>query len=274
MFSLWCSDWVGSLYANRFLWVLSVLRVASGPRVKLVGRKSALTPLPPPPPHPPVYSTNRSKAVVPVLVLLFAALWFILRGYILRGYLFYVLPCVFSVILALRLPRLGKRELVLVLFVRLIDLRLFGFVCFLFHFVSGKAAVCDCGIPWTFLLPFFLTTGTSLLFRLCVRFFFFVCSRDVALVGWKPFTRTEQVSCVYHGRTGGEGWFALTFFVATWSRFMPPVKFCWPFQGGASAVVYDVYYCMSSHICLGIIFESDGSLAMCLEETVLLNFCL
>ena len=47
-------------------------RVASGPRVKLAGRKSALTR---PPPHPPVvYSTDCSKAVVPVLVLLFVAL--------------------------------------------------------------------------------------------------------------------------------------------------------------------------------------------------------
>ena len=51
----------------------------------------------------------------------------------LRTDLFYVLPCVilflcFSVLLALRLPRLGKRELILVLFVRLFDLRLFGFV--------------------------------------------------------------------------------------------------------------------------------------------------
>ena len=36
-----------------------------------------------------VYSTGRSKAVVPVLVLLFVALWFILRGD-----LFYVLHCV------------------------------------------------------------------------------------------------------------------------------------------------------------------------------------
>ena len=36
-----------------------------------------------------VYSTDHSKAVVPVLVLLFVALWFILRGD-----LFYVLPCV------------------------------------------------------------------------------------------------------------------------------------------------------------------------------------
>ena len=36
-----------------------------------------------------VYSTDRSKAVVPVLVLLFVALWFILRDD-----LFYVLPSV------------------------------------------------------------------------------------------------------------------------------------------------------------------------------------
>ena len=79
-----------------------------------------------------VYSTDRSKAVVPVLVLLFVAFWFILRGD-----LFYVLPCVvlflcfFQSFLALRLPRLGKRELVLVLFVRLFGLRLFVF--FLAH---------------------------------------------------------------------------------------------------------------------------------------------
>ena len=53
---------------------------------------------------------RRSKAVAPVLVLLFVVLWFILRGD-----LFYALPCVilflcFSVLLALRLPGLRKRE--------------------------------------------------------------------------------------------------------------------------------------------------------------------
>ena len=90
-----------------------------------------------------VYSTDRSKAVVPVLVLLFVVLWFILRGD-----LFYVLSCVIlslcvSVLLALRLPRLGKRELIIVLFVLLFfDLRLFGFVCFLFLLVSRKG----CGL--------------------------------------------------------------------------------------------------------------------------------
>ena len=67
---------------------ISVLRVASGPRVKLASCKSALNP-PPPPPPPVVCSTDRSKAVVPVLVLLFVALWFILRGDLL-----YVFPCV------------------------------------------------------------------------------------------------------------------------------------------------------------------------------------
>ena len=32
----------------------------------------------------------------------------------------------------------------------LFDLRLFGFVCFLFLLVSGKAAACNCGTPWIF----------------------------------------------------------------------------------------------------------------------------
>ena len=113
---------------------VSVLRVASGPRVKLASCKSALNP-------PVVYSTDRSKAVVPVLVLLFVALWFILRGDLL-----YVFPCVilflcFSVLLVLRLSRFGKRELIIVL-VRLFDLCLFGFVGFLFLLVSGKG----CGL--------------------------------------------------------------------------------------------------------------------------------
>ena len=130
---------------------VSVLRVASGPRVKLTSCKSALNP-------PVVYSTDRSKAVVPVLVLLFVALWFILRGDLL-----YVFPCVilfvcFLVLLVLQLPRLGKRELILVLFVCSI------YACLDLSVSSsswglGRAAVCDCGTPWTFLLPFFLYYG-------------------------------------------------------------------------------------------------------------------
>ena len=40
MFLLWCFDQVGSLYANQFLFI-SVLTIASGPRVKLPSCKSA-----------------------------------------------------------------------------------------------------------------------------------------------------------------------------------------------------------------------------------------
>ena len=48
-----------------------------------------------------------------------------------------ILLLYFSVLLALRLPRLGKRELTSVLLVRYFDLRFFGSVCFLFLLVSG-----------------------------------------------------------------------------------------------------------------------------------------
>ena len=103
--------------------------------MKLAGCKNALIP-------PVVCSTDRSKAVVPVLVLLFVALWFILRGDLL-----YVFPCVIlflcsPVLLVLRLPRLGKRELILVLFMRLFGLCLFGFDGFLFFLGSGRG----CGL--------------------------------------------------------------------------------------------------------------------------------
>ena len=110
--------------------------------MKLASCKSALNL----PPTLVIYSTDCSKAVVPVLVLLFVALWFILRGVFI-----YVLPCAIlfwclSVLLALRLPCLEKRELILVCFVRLLDLH---------SWCLGRTAVCDCGTPWTFLLPFF-----------------------------------------------------------------------------------------------------------------------
>ena len=45
----------------------------------------------------------------------------------------------------------------LVVFMRLFDLRLFDFVCFLSSWCLGRAAVCDCDTPWTFLLPFLHT---------------------------------------------------------------------------------------------------------------------
>ena len=123
---------------------ISVLRVASGPRVKLASCKSAL--------NPPKYFTDRSKVVVPVLVLFFVALWFILQGDLCLTLCYFVLVF-FSP--ALRLPRLGKRELILVFFICLFDLCLFGLSVSSSSWCLGRAAVCHCGIPWTFLLPFF-----------------------------------------------------------------------------------------------------------------------
>ena len=70
-----------------------------------------------------IYSTDHSRAVV----LLFVALWFVLRGD-----LFYVLPCVvlflcFGVLFGTAIASLGEGGLVLVLFVCLFYLCLFGF---------------------------------------------------------------------------------------------------------------------------------------------------
>ena len=137
-------------------------RDVMGHKVKLIGCKSALNP-------PVVYSTDCSKAVVPVLVLFFVALWFILRGDLFEG-----LPCVilflcFSVLLALRLPRLGKWELTWVLFVRWFDLRLFGFVCFPFLLVSGKGFSLWLWHSLDFSLTFFgmFTSGPGPEFMMC-----------------------------------------------------------------------------------------------------------
>ena len=100
-----------------------------------------------------VCSTDRSKAVVPVLVLLYVALWFILRGDLLYDFPCVILFLCFSVLLVLRLPRLGKRELILVFFVRLFGLCLFRFVGFLFLLGSGKG----CGLWLWHSLDFSLT---------------------------------------------------------------------------------------------------------------------
>ena len=133
---------------------ISVLRVALGPRVKLASCKSALNPL-------VVYSTDRSKVVVPVLVLLFVALWFVV--YSTRRFMSYLVSFVleflsFSVLLALRLPCLGKRELILVFFVCLFNLCLFGFVGFLFLLMSGKGCILWLWHSLDFSLTFFCIT--------------------------------------------------------------------------------------------------------------------
>ena len=94
--------------------------------MKLAGHKSALNPS-------VVYSTDRSTAVL--CGLFYEAICFM-------SYFVSFCSCVFSVLLELQLPYVEKRELILVLFVRLFDLCLFGFVGFLFLLVSGKG----CGL--------------------------------------------------------------------------------------------------------------------------------
>ena len=136
----------------------------------------------------------RSKAVVPVLVLLFVALCGLFYEAIcFMSYLVSFCSCVcffffffffffflflffFSILLALRLPRLGKRKLLLVLFVRFVRFVLLWICRFLLPLgVWEGFAVCDCGTPWTFLLPFLVEhlaepRNKSLIVRVLVKF--------------------------------------------------------------------------------------------------------
>ena len=102
-----------------------------------------------------VYSIDRSKAVVPVL--LFGALRFILRGD-----LFYVLPCVIFFLVffspfCIAITSLVEQRANLSAFRTFIRFVLVWFCRFpLPHGVREVLRfVCDCGIPWTFLLLFF-----------------------------------------------------------------------------------------------------------------------
>ena len=60
--------------------------------MKVASCKSPLTSNP----SPVVYSADRSKAVVPVLDLLFVALWFVLQGDFFMSYLVSFCSCVFQ----------------------------------------------------------------------------------------------------------------------------------------------------------------------------------
>ena len=128
---------LGAFVRAGFLCV-SVLGVASGPGMGLAGCRGGLPPPPPPPPGGLLCRPFLGGGPCVGLALC---------CFVLRGGLLCVFPCVilcscFSVLLVLRLPRLGKRELILVLFVRLFGLCLFRFVGFLFLLGSGKG----CGL--------------------------------------------------------------------------------------------------------------------------------
>ena len=135
---------VGLAFMRTECLFVSVLIVASGPRVKLASCKSALNP-------PVVYSTDRSKAVVPVLVLLLVALWFILRGDLL-----YVFPCVILFLFfspfSIAITSLGKERANLSAFR--------AFVRFVLVWICWFPL--SCGTPWTFLLSYLGSRVASL----------------------------------------------------------------------------------------------------------------
>ena len=100
--------------------------------MKLAGCKGALTPRP-----LVIDSTDRSHR--------WSRCWsysLLLCGLFCGAICFKSYLVLFCFFLGLRLLRLEKREIILEFFVRLFDLRLFGFVCFLFLLVSGKG----CGL--------------------------------------------------------------------------------------------------------------------------------
>ena len=114
------------------------------------------------------------------------------RRFVLCLTLCYFILC-FVVLLALRLPRLGKIELILVLFVRVFDLCLFGFVFFLFLLVPGKG----CGLWLWHSLDFSLT------------FFFFFFFFSFSLPRWK------------RGKGGKESRY-ISFYVCFTEGYPPP----------------------------------------------------
>ena len=103
---------------------------------------------------PVVYSTDRSKAVVPVLVLLFVALWFFSA----RRFVVCLTMChfvhVFFSIFSIAITSLGEERANLSAFRTFVRFVLVWICRFPLPRCLGRAAVCDCSTPWTFLLPF------------------------------------------------------------------------------------------------------------------------
>ena len=100
---------------------ISVFRVASGPRVNFASCKSVFN-TPPEPWWITLLTVLRRWSRCWSYPLLLCCLFY--EAICFMSFLVLFCSCVFLVLWALRLPRLGKRELILVLFVRLFDLRL------------------------------------------------------------------------------------------------------------------------------------------------------
>ena len=85
------------------------------------------------------------------------------------SYLVLCCSCVFSVLLALRSPRLGKRELILVLFVCLFDCACLVSSVSCSSRCHGRAAVFDCALPvlFSYLFCYFLYVKVKYLWMHC-----------------------------------------------------------------------------------------------------------
>ena len=118
-------------------------------------------------------------------------------------FLFWIWIIDVSVLLALRLPRLGKRELILVLFVRLIDLCLFWIVGVLFLLMSGKG----CGLWLWHSLDFSLT------FCFLQQYWENFKTNDRAEFveilppSYLPYRFLHNLHSLFHGETSENIWF-------------------------------------------------------------------
>ena len=112
--------------------------------MKLISCKSALNP-------PVVYYTDRSKAVVPVLILLFVALWFILRGdlFLCLTLCYFVLVFFspFSIAITSLREERAKLSAKLTAFRTFVRFVLLWFCRFPSSCCLERAAVCDCSTP-------------------------------------------------------------------------------------------------------------------------------
>ena len=111
--------------------------------------KSALNP-------PLVYSTDRSKVVVPVLVLLCCFVVYSTRRYVLCLTLCHFVLVFFSPF-SIAITSLGEERANLSAFRTFVR---FVLVC-ASSWCLGRAAVCDCGTPWTFLTFFWIVMHQS-----------------------------------------------------------------------------------------------------------------
>ena len=93
------------------------------------------------------------------------------------------------------------------LFLHLFDLRLFGFVCFL-SWCLGRAAVCDCGTPWTSL--FFKSSCQTQI----DRFQYYLAEM---FPSW-PSTKIVQVIRQKTWQLGGRGLFSVYIYIENFKK--------------------------------------------------------